>query len=85
MCDIFKGLNGQITRSGGMIKWNKELYMHMEISQIEEWKADPKNGINWNNYNENSLFWDLQGMIGYRVHINHVKKTVILVHSMKTI
>ena len=26
------------------------------ISQIEEWKADPKNGINWNNYNENSLF-----------------------------
>lgn len=55
------------------------------ISQIEEWKADPKNGINWNNYNENSLFWDLQGMIGYRVHINHVKKTVILVHSMKTI
>ena len=20
------------------------------ISQIEEWKADPKNGINWNNY-----------------------------------
>lgn len=50
------------------------------ISQIEEWKADPKNGINWNNYNENSLFWDLQGMIGYRVHINHVKKTVVLVH-----
>ena len=55
------------------------------ISQIEEWKADPKNGINWNNYNENSLFWDLQGMIGYRVHINHVKKTVVLVHSMETI
>ena len=50
------------------------------ISQIEEWKADPKNGINWNNYNENSLFWDLQGMIGYRVHINHVKKIVVLVH-----
>lgn len=50
------------------------------ISQIEEWKADPKNGINWNNYNENSLFWDLQGMIGYRIHIDHVKKTVVLVH-----
>lgn len=50
------------------------------ISQIEEWKADPKNGINWNNYNENSLFWDLQGMIGYRIHIDHIKKTVVLVH-----
>lgn len=50
------------------------------ISQIEEWKADPKNGINWNNYNENSLFWDLQGMIGYRTHIDHIKKTVVLVH-----
>ena len=50
------------------------------ISQIEEWKSDPKNGINWNNYNENSLFWDLQGMIGYRIHIDHVKKTVVLVH-----
>lgn len=50
------------------------------ISQIEEWKSDSKNGINWNNYNENSLFWDLQGMIGYRMHIDHVKKTVVLVH-----
>lgn len=55
------------------------------ISQIEEWKSDSKNGINWNNYNENSLFWDLQGMIGYRMHIDHVKKTVVLVHWMETI
>lgn len=53
------------------------------ISQIEEWKADPKNGINWNNYNENSLFWDLQGMIGYRIHIDHIKKTVVLFHQIK--
>ena len=50
------------------------------ISQIEEWKSDPKNGINWNNYNENSLFLDLQGVIGYRTHIDNIKKTVVLVH-----